>query len=219
MTSIARKLIAGAILAGGAMAAGCHHADKSHEWHGDPCWPERYSNDARRLTVAAFEPQVQNGHVLDQTVWNSHFEYNSDRLTGAGLDKLDQLSRRRPAPDTRLYLQTARDVPYDPEKPAEYGTRRTELDAKRVAAIKKYLGASLTGRQVNFEIDVHDPAPPGIEGAAPRVIIPPPATRVGGTGGSGGAGAAPGGTAAPGGGSAPAPAQQNQGGYSSGPRM
>ena len=65
------------------------------ELPGDPCWPDRYANKARAATVANFQPQVENGQILDQTVWNTHFEYRTDRLNGAGMDKLDQLARRR----------------------------------------------------------------------------------------------------------------------------
>src|SRR5262249_35870491 len=106
----------------------------------------------------------------------------TDRLNGAGMDKLDQLARRRPHPDCKLYLQTARDIAYDPEKPNDYATKRNELDTKRVAAIQKYLATTLTGRPANFEIQVHDPAYPGIDGAAPRVVVPEPKSRISGSG-------------------------------------
>src|SRR5207302_268943 len=105
-------------------------------------------------------------------------ENGTDRLNGAGMDKLDQLARRRPHPDPRVFIQTARDIGYDGAKPEEYAAKRQELDTKRVAAVQKYLAASLTGRPANFDVQVHDPAYPGIDGAAPRVIIPTPQSRV-----------------------------------------
>lgn len=170
------KLVAGAVLAGGAaLAAGCHTDGQSK--HGDPCWPDRYANESRAAVVANFQPQVENGHVLDQTVWNTHFEPGTDRLNGAGMDKLDQIARRRPHPDQRVFLQTTRDIGYDAGKPEDYAARRQELDTKRVTAVQKYLSATLTGRQVSFDVQIHDPAVPGIEGAAPRVIIPTPQQR------------------------------------------
>lgn len=178
------KGLAGAFLAGGILAAGCHSTDGSMG-HGDPCWPDRYSNEARAAVVANFQPQVENGHVLDQTVWNQHFEFGTDKLNGAGMDKLDQLARRRPHPDPKVFLQTARDMPYDGAKPDEYASKRQELDTKRVAAMQKYLAASLTGRQVAFDIQVHDPAMPGIEtspGVGPRVYVPAPQDRAKGSG-------------------------------------
>jgi len=186
------KLLTGAFLAGGVMATGCHSVHSLHgmggcadgdcTYCGDPCWPDRYANEARAATVASFQPQVENGHVLDQTIWNMHFDYGTDRLNGAGMDKLDQLARRRPHPDTKLYMQTARDIPYDAANPSDYSAKRNELDTKRITAIQKYLAATLTGRPANFDIQVHDPAYPGIEGAAPRVIIPSPAMRIAGGG-------------------------------------
>lgn len=172
MSKCKTSRLAGVVLAGGvALAAGCAH--------GDPCWPDRYANEARAAVVANFQPQVENGQVLDQTLWNQHFAYGTDRLNGAGMDKLDQVARRRPQPDPRLFLQTARDIPFDPARPDEYAARRAELDTRRTAAVQKYLAATLTGRPAPFDIQIHDPAYPGIDGAAPRVIIPPPAARVG----------------------------------------
>jgi hypothetical protein len=203
------KLLSGAVLAGGVLAAGCHHAGghggKDREWHGDPCWPDRYSNEARKLQVASFEPQVLNGHILDQTIWNQHFEAGTDKLNAAGMDKLDQLARRRPAPDTRVFLQTARDLAYNPEKPGDYSTKRSELDVKRASAIKQYLETSLTGRPSKFEVEVHDPAMPGIDGAAPRLIVPSPRVRAAGTGAGVGPAQPPAAPADPNAGYAPPP--------------
>jgi hypothetical protein len=174
------KLVVGAVLAGGAaLAAGCH-ADGDHHGHGDPCWPDRYENESRAALVANFQPQVENGQVLDQTVWNTHFENGTDKLNGAGMDKLDQIARRRPHPDPRVFIQTARDMIYDAGKPEEYAAKRQELDTRRVAAVQKYLSATLTGRSATFDVQVHDPAVPGIDGAAPRILIPTPAQRVSG---------------------------------------
>jgi len=149
MKSYMTKLMGGAVLASGMLAAGCHHGD-GYSGHGDPCWPDRYANESRAAVVANFQPQVENGHILDQTIWNIHFEYGTDKLTGGGLDKLDQLARRRPHPDPRVFLQTSRDA---------------ALDAKRITAIQKYLAT--TGSGTPYEVQVHDPAPPGIESVWP----------------------------------------------------
>src|SRR5947209_8291178 len=78
----------------------------------DRCYPERYNNLAQREVNLAFTPQVQNGHVLDQTVWNWHFEKGTDRLTPGGMAVLQYLSRRRPQPDPTIYLATALDLAY-----------------------------------------------------------------------------------------------------------
>lgn len=172
------RMLAGAVAAGGLAAAGCHSDPFSK--HGDPCWPDRYANESRAAVVANFQPQVENGHILDQTVWNMHFDFGTDRLNGAGMDKLDQLARRRPAPDPRMFLQTARDIPYDPEKPEAYANKRVELDTARVAAVRKYLKATMTGRETEVEIQIHDPSYPGIDvnpGVAPRVYVPSPQER------------------------------------------
>src|SRR5213082_973967 len=96
----------------------------------DPCWPERYWYSSQQLEKAAMAPQVQNGHVLDQTVWNYHFEPGTATLNAGGIDTLARLARRRPAPDTVIFLQTAQDVVYDNAAPDKLVEARNDLDAK-----------------------------------------------------------------------------------------
>jgi hypothetical protein len=181
----------GAAAAGG---AGCYE----YRDLVDPCWPQRYNYMARREVNEAFAPQVQNGHVLDQTIWNYHFEAGADKLTAGGLDHLAYLARRRPHPDCIVYLQTAQDVVYDPAAPEKLAEVRQELDAKRIAAVQRFLNAQAAGRGVAFQVLVHDPADVSIEGPYGNAMIQQLPTRSraglpsgGGVGGgSGGAGAA-----------------------------
>jgi hypothetical protein len=142
----------------------------------DPCYPERYEYMSRREANDSFTPQINNGHVLDQTVWNYHFEKKFEEnpktkvvtgigtadLTPGGMEHLAYLARRRPQPDPIIYLQTAQDIPYDPDHPEQFVERRRELDEARIAAIQKYLKAQTAGRDVAFQIAIHDPAEPGI---------------------------------------------------------
>src|SRR5947209_1427699 len=98
----------------------------------DPCYPERYDYAARQEVTAAMAPQVFNGHVLDQTVWNYHFEYDAlkhegtDKLTPGGLEHLAYLARRRPTADPVVYLQTAQDIVYDPADPDGLADKRVK---------------------------------------------------------------------------------------------
>jgi hypothetical protein len=124
----------------------------------DPCYPTRYCFAARREVCEARYQQVHNGHVLDQTVWNWQFEPGTDKLNVAGMDHLIYLLRRRPCPDQCIYLATAEDLVYDPEHPEKFPEARADLDAKRIAAIQKYLTAQTAGRGLAFNIVVHDPA-------------------------------------------------------------
>ena len=126
----------------------------------DPCYPERYWCMARNEVNAAFAPQVANGHVLDQTVWNYHFEPGSATLTPGGLVHLAYLARRRPHADPVVFLQTAQDITYDPANPGNLPVTRQNLDARRVAAVKSYLAAETAGgRPTPFEVVVHNPPP------------------------------------------------------------
>jgi hypothetical protein len=127
----------------------------------DPCYPDRYNAMARQEVHDLEAPQIQNGHVLDQTVWNYHFETGTDKLTAGGLEHLAYLARRRPAPDAVVYLQAAQDIGYDPASPDKFAQARYDLDGKRIAAIQKYLNAQTSGRHLDFQVVVHDPAEVG----------------------------------------------------------
>ena len=85
-----------------AMANGCHYRDLV-----DPCYPQRYEYASRMEVNQALAPQVRNGHILEQTVWNYEFEQGAPKLTPGGMEHLAYLARRRPTPDTCIYLQVA----------------------------------------------------------------------------------------------------------------
>jgi hypothetical protein len=131
----------------------------------DNCWLTRNGYQAEQSVLEAFGTQVHNGHVLDQTIWTYHFEPGTAILTRGGMEHLSYLARRRPHPDTCLYLQTAQDVEYDPANPEKYSTARVKLDAERIVSIQRFLGAETAGRPVVFEVAVHDPAEVGIPAA------------------------------------------------------
>lgn len=154
MNGFIRKTTALVALVGGLVASpGCKTTRDLY----DPCWPERYNFAARREVCQAFAPQVKNGHVLEQTVYNYHFELGTDKLLPGGRDHLLYLIHRRPCPDPTVYLATAQDITYDPDAPEKFAETRCELDNRRVLAIQKYLTAQTAGRHVQFQVVVHDP--------------------------------------------------------------
>ena len=122
MNRVMRAAAIAALAAGGTGSIGCVH-DGQRAGEGaagggavyrqfvDPCYPERYNATARAEVIAPFAAQVNNGTVLNQTIWNWYFEAGTDKLTPAGRAKLDSIAQTRPVPDSRLYLQAARDVP------------------------------------------------------------------------------------------------------------
>jgi hypothetical protein len=138
---------------------GCYYRDLV-----DPCYPQRYEYAARMEVNQAFAPQVRNGHVLDQTIWNYEFEPGTPRLTPGGMDHLAYLARRRPAPDTTVYLQIAQppDVVFEPKTPDKYVEVRTKLDNERIQAIQSYLAAETSGRNLTFNVVLHDPGEVGL---------------------------------------------------------
>lgn len=169
MNGIMTKAVSAACLAGALAAAqGCHHMDEVV----DPCYPERYGHMARQCVRDIFGAQTHNGHVLDQTVWNHHFEPGTDRLTLGGMDHLAYLARRRPHPDPMIYVQTAYDgAAYDAGAPGKYAEARGALDTKRVQAVKTYLDAQTSGRGLSFDVLVHDPGEVGMAAARQGLSI------------------------------------------------
>jgi hypothetical protein len=138
----------------------------------DPCYPQRYWYASRQNVHEAFAPQVRNGHVLDQTVWNYHFEDGTARLTLGGREHLAYLARRRPTADPMIFLQTAQDVPYDATKSEEFAAKRKELDQSRVAAVKQFLEVATRGSAVpHFEVLVHNPPEVGLGGEPAGVAL------------------------------------------------
>src|SRR6516225_3928207 len=120
-----------------------------------------YDYTARKNVKQCFGPKVQNGHILDQTIWNYDFEPGTANLTEGGKAHLTYLARRRPVVDTTVFLQVAHDISYDPAAPDKYSAERNELDNKRTKAIQDYLSAETAGRSVAFNIVRHDPAEVG----------------------------------------------------------
>src|SRR5262245_31292624 len=225
MNGFIKKTLVGLFLGGGLALAltGCEVCRD----HVDPCDPERHNYMARDSVLETVINQSHNGHVLDQTVWNHFFETDkgmpTDRLNAYGREHLTYMSRRRPNPDPKVYLQTAHDLDYKPNEPPEaYALARAELDAKRLQAVHKYLTPLTTGRNLGFDfiVAIHDPAPVGIsatriggntpplqiQGAIPRLnsnfqgILPFGGVVSGGLGGGLGAGAGAGGAVGGGGG-------------------
>jgi hypothetical protein len=137
----------------------------------DPCYPWRYGYMAHQEVNAAFVPQVNNGHVLDQTIWNYHFEPGTDHLTPGGMYQLAILGRRRPHPDCRIYLQTAQDIAYNPVAPDAFVKARVELDARRVQAVLRYLQAQTAARPMPWDVTVHDPSEVGISAVPGGAVI------------------------------------------------
>lgn len=165
----ARMLLAGLFAAGAAGLSGC--CDYCYDDLVDPCYPQRYVCQARGEVYAPLEAQSMNGMVLEQTVWNHQFATvppakEGDKpkvlLTPAGQAHLDYIIRRRPCPVPEVFLQTAHDITFDPEKPEQFTTDRAELDAKRIKAVTDYLAAARP--DVPFKVSIHDPNPKFISG-------------------------------------------------------
>ena len=117
----------------------------------DPYYPKRYRVEARNSVRASLSPQVSNGNVLDQTVWDFHFETGKPELNAMGKDHLKRLARRRPAAQEVIFLQVA-------QNPDENANNK-ELNKVRSENIKTYI-TKISQDKVHpeFQVVLHDPA-------------------------------------------------------------
>ena len=141
--------------------AGCYGTDCSYSDLVDPCYPQRYEALSRQEVNEAMAPQMYNGHVLDQTLWDEHFEAGTDKLTPGGQEHLKYIARRRPHADPVVFLQAAQDVPYDQARPDAYTRARADLTEKRTRAIEAFLSAYTASAPQGFRVVVHDPGAVG----------------------------------------------------------
>lgn len=219
MKGLIVRTLAAACVAGSIAAIGCQSTGERDGAIYDRCWPQRYSHSARQAVVDGFAPQVQNGHVLDQTIWNYHFDAGTDKLSPSGLAKIESLVRRRPNADASVFIATAHDVTYDPADPEKYAETRRDLDVRRVAAIQKYLQVQMAGRSMSFDVQIHDPYPVGQSGVVAAINArnyqSGGSLLGGGGGGSSGSVGASGGSGSSGNGSS-ATGSSGQGGSSNG---
>lgn len=150
------------------LVGGCYHYRELV----DPCWPERYNYMARHSVRDFHNAQADKGHLLEQTVWNWHFERDektgaaTDRLNGAGQEVLRRIARTLPAPDGQLFLQNAQDIPYkEGDAPAKIVSAREQLNRKRIDAIQRFMSTQNSTGPASFVVNVHDFAPPSLEGS------------------------------------------------------
>ena len=130
----------------------------------DPYYPKRYNVDARNSVRTALAPQERNGNVLDQTVWDFHFETGKPELNAMGKDHLKRLARRRPVAQEVIFLQVA-------QNPDEKVNNK-ELNKARSENIKAYM-TKISQDKVHpeFQVVLHDPAEVSGSGIEARNII------------------------------------------------
>jgi hypothetical protein len=173
MNGFIRKAVAGSCLSAGLISflAGCEHYRNLV----DPCYPERYNSMARHSTAEMLNAQNDKGHILEQTVWNWHFDPDpktgaaSDKLNGAGMAVLQRISRTLPCPDFQLFLQNAQDIPYvDGVAPEKLVAARNSLNERRAAAIQKFMATQVVVHGGgSYQVAVHDFAPTSLPGTWP----------------------------------------------------
>ena len=126
----------------------------------DPYYPKRYSVQARNGVRNSVAPQVKNGEILDQTVWNYHFLDDTADLHPMGAEHLKRLARKRPAPCSVIFLQTAQlNTAQGDAELKDLGHKRKQLDQKRSEKILDFMNTYMEGREHEpFQVVIHDPA-------------------------------------------------------------
>jgi hypothetical protein len=167
MNGFIKKAVAGSCLSVSlALLVGCDH----YRDIVDPCWMERYDGMARHSVYDMLNGQADRGHMLEQTIWNWHFEADpktggpTDRLNGAGLAVLARISRTLPAPDGQLFVQNAQDIPYVEGIPGDkLLAQRDDLNKRRIDAIQRFMATQgITHPGMRYQVAVHDFTPTGV---------------------------------------------------------
>ncbi len=226
MVKLVRAATFAALVAGSAASVGCCGGAGLGSGPGlqsrysrlvDPCQQERYKVSARESVIQPFDAMANNANTLDTTLWNTHFEVGSEKLNAAGLKKIDYIARRLPAPEGKVWIQTARDLPYDVAEPQKLINARIDLDARRSQAVLAYLAAQPNGQAVRYEVQAHDAVDPAMPAAGPANAYRGLAQQYGSSTQGAGAGGAQQGA---GGGTAPGtPAAGGTGGTGIAPRQ
>jgi hypothetical protein len=192
-----------ALIVGGLASLGCTGPGVQSRYQRivDPCQQERYKNLSRDNVLQPFDAMANNANTLDATLWNNHFEPGKDTLNASGLKKIDYIARRLPVPTSKVWIQTARDLPYDAAAPQKLVSARADLDAKRCQAVLAYLSAQPNAQAMHYDVQAHDAVDPSMPTVGPtnayRGLAAQYGASAGGTGGAAavagaGGGAAPG---------------------------
>jgi len=193
-----------ALVLGGIASMGCTGPGVQSRYQRivDPCQQERYKVSARDNVLQPFDAMANNAAVLDTTLWNTNFEPGKESLNASGMKKIDYIVRRLPSPTGKVWIQTARDLPYDAANPDKLVTARTSLDAKRIQAVLAYLSAQPNGAMMHYEVQAHDATDPAMFATGPanafRALTAQYGATATGSGGGGGGPLSAGGGAAPG---------------------
>ena len=176
MTRTVRTVAAVLLGLGAAGAIGCSNSRPGlqsgfQNVNNNNSWPERNGYQARQAVLHPFETQMNNAKVGNNVLMNGYFEAGSDKLNPVGRDKLDQLSRKMPAPESTIYLQSSNDVAYDEKAPDKAIAARSDLDNKRAQAVLAYLGTRPSARGTNFEVQPVDIADAAMNSAGPAISI------------------------------------------------
>ena len=193
------------LLLGGVASMGCTGGpgiQSRYQKIVDPCQHERYKVQARDNVLQPFDAMANNAAVLDMTLWNTNFEPGKEAINASGMKKIDYIARRLPSPPGKVWIQTARDLPYDAANPDKLMTARSILDAKRSQTVLAYLAVQPNGSTLHYEVQAHDATPPAMDANGPtnafRALPAQYGATAGGSGGAGGGVVGAGGGVAPG---------------------
>ena len=152
---------------------GCYHYRELV----DPCWPERYNSIARHSVRDFHNAQADRGHMLEQTIWNWHFEQDktgapTERLNGAGMEVLRRIARTLPAPDPQLYVQNAEDLLYTDGAAEKIVAQREMLNKRRIDTVLRFMSTQMSpGAPMTYQVAVHNFYPPSMQGNWPPIAL------------------------------------------------
>ena len=128
--------------------------------------PGDYTRSARYSINRQLEVQTLEARVLTHTLWNYHFQEDSDELRASGRAQLDRLARRFPHGIPEVFVQSAHDFRLEEDTLDNYFARRKQLNTLRTQTVSDYLQRVAAGQTV--AIQIHDRPTVGMSGAETR---------------------------------------------------
>lgn len=143
-----------------------------HKYHTQKYWPYPYVCGDRAAVRGVWQSQVENGWQMATTLYEYHFDRETNTLNGAGQNQLLWIMQSAPAEQRQLYVQSLNDPAANQMRVASVQLAATNLagaDAVPPVALRVTHAAGRPAEEVNWILEQQQAlrVPPSIQYTAP----------------------------------------------------
>ena len=143
-----------------------------HKYHTQKYWPYPYVCGDRAAVRGVWQSQVENGWQMATTLYEYHFDRETNTLNGAGQNQLLWIMQSAPAEQRQLYVQSLNDPAANQMRVASVQMAATNLagaDAVPPVALRITHAAGRPAEEVNWILEQQQAlrVPPSIQYTAP----------------------------------------------------